>query len=544
MDAGALKKTTESDNRRKTRGFRKESVPGQGGLVVMRRIGTLLLVGGILLPSLSVKAAPQEGEEEFYEEEIVTDLSNIPLDQRPTLNKKRPTGNNGSSEDKSATDDKALSQDKSSSRDNSSSGDKSTTEDKSVTYDSGTSYGGGATYDPGTTYGGGTTYDQGSSYGGSTTYEQDASSYSNGSYDGSSTEDPMKESLENHYEQVQELAQADKAQIDALEEHIGDINRAMIKTAREMGEVEEKLNQLNLSIENNELSMEDLAEEKKQTAKDLHDFIRASYESRARMSLLANFLQAESFTDFLNRQAFTNEVLKGFYKKLSEYEDLGKLYKKRQAKLKKLKAEAETQEEEYAKLEADYDAKLVELSSALKEAQARFAESQSAVDAVTMQLMAMEEAEKQALEEADEEDLGPYEQGEITEDDGGSYFYDEPYEYTQEELKLLAGLLEAEAGSASYPGMIAVGSVVMNRLEDSRFPNTIPGVIYAPSQFYPAGSGRLAVILARGPAESCYAAAKDVLEGKRNVRNLYFKADWYAREHGIAGINIGGNVFH
>ena len=92
--------------------------------------------------------------------------------------------------------------------------------------------------------------------------------------------------------------------------------------------------------------------------------------------------------------------------------------------------------------------------------------------------------------------------------------------------------------------MIAVGSVVMNRVESPNFANTIAGVVYAPYQFEPAETGILAVILARGPAESCYQAAQEVLDGKRNVPNFYFKAAWYAEANGIEGVNIGGNVFH
>ena len=92
--------------------------------------------------------------------------------------------------------------------------------------------------------------------------------------------------------------------------------------------------------------------------------------------------------------------------------------------------------------------------------------------------------------------------------------------------------------------MIAVGSVVMNRVESPNFDNTIEGVIYAPYQFEPVSIGTYAVILARGPASACYQAAQEVLEGKRNVPNFYFKAAWYAEANGISGVNIGGNVFH
>ena len=91
---------------------------------------------------------------------------------------------------------------------------------------------------------------------------------------------------------------------------------------------------------------------------------------------------------------------------------------------------------------------------------------------------------------------------------------------------------------------MAVGSVVMNRVDNSAFPDTISGVIYAPNQFTPAGSGQLASILAHGPTDECINVASEVLHDNRNVPNLYFKSAYYARSHGISGLQIGDQVFH
>lgn len=61
------------------------------------------------------------------------------------------------------------------------------------------------------------------------------------------------------------------------------------------------------------------------------------------------------------------------------------------------------------------------------------------------------------------------------------------YDYTQEELEKLAAIVYAEAGSSwcTDEHQQAVASVVINRVEDDRFPDTIHEVIYAPGQ-YPA----------------------------------------------------------
>lgn len=55
--------------------------------------------------------------------------------------------------------------------------------------------------------------------------------------------------------------------------------------------------------------------------------------------------------------------------------------------------------------------------------------------------------------------------------------------YSDEEIWLLARLVNGEAIGEPYEGQVAVAAVVLNRVESKGFPNTIEGVIYAPKQF-------------------------------------------------------------
>ena len=50
--------------------------------------------------------------------------------------------------------------------------------------------------------------------------------------------------------------------------------------------------------------------------------------------------------------------------------------------------------------------------------------------------------------------------------------------YSANELDLLARLINAEAGGEPYEAQVAVGAVIINRVQDSRFPNNINDVIY------------------------------------------------------------------
>ena len=57
---------------------------------------------------------------------------------------------------------------------------------------------------------------------------------------------------------------------------------------------------------------------------------------------------------------------------------------------------------------------------------------------------------------------------------------------SKEDIRLLAAITYLEAGNQSYYGKQCVASVVVNRVESKKFPNTLKGVIYQSGQFQPA----------------------------------------------------------
>ena len=106
---------------------------------------------------------------------------------------------------------------------------------------------------------------------------------------------------------------------------------------------------------------------------------------------------------------------------------------------------------------------------------------------------------------------------------------------------LLAALIHCEAGGESYEGQVAVGAVVMNRVRNKAYPDTIQGVIYASGQFTPAMTGKLNRVLESGKIyESCIEAAKEALSGVSNVGDLTH----FRRVNGREGLIIGNHVFY
>ena len=81
--------------------------------------------------------------------------------------------------------------------------------------------------------------------------------------------------------------------------------------------------------------------------------------------------------------------------------------------------------------------------------------------------------------------------------------------YNSNDRYLLAKVIYAEARGESYTGQVAIGAVVLNRVKDSRFPNTVAGVIYQPWAFTAVNDGQINL----EPNQKAYQAADDALNG-------------------------------
>ncbi|WP_042355581.1 cell wall hydrolase [Bacillus rubiinfantis] len=92
--------------------------------------------------------------------------------------------------------------------------------------------------------------------------------------------------------------------------------------------------------------------------------------------------------------------------------------------------------------------------------------------------------------------------------------------YSKTELDLLARLVRAEASTEPFAGKIAVACVVLNRVENKAFPDSIRGVIYQKRQFQPVQNGQI-----NKPADAdSIKAVQQALNEKRNLagNSLYF----------------------
>lgn len=107
------------------------------------------------------------------------------------------------------------------------------------------------------------------------------------------------------------------------------------------------------------------------------------------------------------------------------------------------------------------------------------------------------------------------------------------YELDEENLEVLLRIVEAEAGGEDPEGKLLVANVVLNRVEDEQFPDTVKEVVFQKengvSQFSPISNGSYyQVEISRETKE----AVERALEGEDISKGaLYFAARKYADEN-------------
>ena len=81
--------------------------------------------------------------------------------------------------------------------------------------------------------------------------------------------------------------------------------------------------------------------------------------------------------------------------------------------------------------------------------------------------------------------------------------------YSSSDVYLLAKVIAAEARGENYTGQVAVGAVVLNRVDSSSFPDTVSGVIYQAGAFSAVRDSNWSV----SPDATSRKAAQDAING-------------------------------
>lgn len=327
-----------------------------------------------------------------------------------------------------------------------------------------------------------------------------------------------KENLAEYVSKLNESYAYILSVIEALDEQISEKND-------EMGEIDKKLSE---------------TEEKINSQYDLMSLrIQFIYESNS-ANFIEGLLNAEDFSAIINQLAYYNDIIE--YDR-SELEDLQALVNQ----LKEMKTELSVNIEELNSLKAEQDKQKGQLEKLMGEASENINSHQAQIDeaeAVARAMVEEMEEKRNSIDKLKEEEARRLEELARKESMAAAGETEEkvPYAPIDGDLRRLAAIIYCEARGEPYEGQLAVATVVMNRVESSRFPNTIEEVIAQPNQFTPYGMGLYAIALAKDDMQqSCIDAAREVLEnGVRSGDWLFFRTI----NNIVQGTYIGNHVFY
>lgn len=284
-------------------------------------------------------------------------------------------------------------------------------------------------------------------------------------------------------------------QTNALQNELDGINQEMVAVSDEIASLEMEQSLIQSEIMRLQDDLVVAQEEEDQQYEDMKTRIKFMYEN-GDATLLELLFSAEDLGDFLNKADFIQSI--------SDYD------REMLDELRTIREDISTKQEVLAGQQND-------MATVQQELVAKQAELQQKA------------AETAALPTS----------GGIVD---GTILHTNATEVAASDAELLAAIIECEAYQ-DYNSLLAVATVIMNRLEDPRFPHTIPEIIYATNQFEPVSRGMLDVVLARGASDLSRQVAQDALNGARlqAVSDCYFFL--YAGATSHPGVNVGGNVF-
>ena len=269
----------------------------------------------------------------------------------------------------------------------------------------------------------------------------------------------------------------------------------------------------------------------------------AGYEN-GNTPMLEMLLSASSFSDFLNRTEYISEINSYDRQKLEEFIQVQEQIAAEEASLEEQKKDLESEQQELLAMQDDMKVKQNSVNSLISSTQANISQTnselssaQGKVNDINSQIARMEELEKQLEIQKAKEDAARMAEIKRQEAENNGEF---SYVPSDSDLYLLGAIIQCEADGEPYEGKLAVGSVVMNRVRSSYFPNTVSGVIYQSGQFSPVASGRYALRLEQGVNNTCMQAAQEVLNGNITNSCLYFRTVI----DGLEGTIIGHHIFY
>jgi len=344
-----------------------------------------------------------------------------------------------------------------------------------------------------------------------------------------------KDNLQSELDKTQDNLDALEGRRDTLKKEMDYLNVQMKSVVENLENLEQQMRVKEQEIADAQKALEEAKETEEWQYASMVAIVRCMYEQQEE-SYLTALLTAGSLSELLNRADYIERTVAYEQKMLREYKENRLLIEREEARLleerialEELQAQAQAEKDKVSGLISQTASSITQYADEISDAEqkalayeAKIREKEADLEYLNKKLEE-EIAMSLAAANAAWRDIS-----EVSFDEG--------------DRRLLANLIYCEAGGEPDEGKLAVGSVVINRVLSSQYPDSVAGVIYQSGQFSPVASGRLELALAADKAtESCYRAADQAMSGADNVGNcVYFRTPI----PGLTGISIGGHIFY
>lgn len=321
----------------------------------------------------------------------------------------------------------------------------------------------------------------------------------------------------------------------SLQSELTNLNDELTSVSEKLSEIENQIDSKQEEIDKTNEELEAAKKTEEEQYASMKKRIQYMYEKQNNV-VLELLIESGSFSDLLNRTDYIEELSAYDRRKLEEYkatkkeiEDKEALLQSEMSDLSSYQAQSEAEQSRVSGLVSKTSGNISGYSSQISAAEQDAQAIESDIDQQDENIKALKAQLQKEIEMSKLAAQSSWRDiSQVSFADGDRY--------------LLANLIYCEAGGEPYQGKVAVGSVVINRVLSSVYPDTVVGVIYQNKQFSPVASGRLAIALADSKAtDACYQAADEAMSGTTNVGEcVYFRTPI----DGLTGISIGGHIFY
>jgi len=344
-----------------------------------------------------------------------------------------------------------------------------------------------------------------------------------------------KDHLQDNLDQTQENLDNLEGERDTLEKELHYLNTQMTAIVDKLADLEQQIKEKEQEIVDTQAALDEAKKTEEWQYTSMVAIVRCMYEQQETDYFTALFTMG-SLAEMLNRADYIEKTVAYEQKMLKEYTENRILIEEHEARLQAEKVDLNNlrilAEEEKGKVAG----LISDTSNNIGKYEDQIYSAEKKARAYEEEIRKKEEDLEYLKKKLEEEIALSRAAANGTWRDISEVSFDENDRY------LLANLIYCEAGGEPYEGQVAVGSVVINRVLSSQFPDSVVGVIYQGGQFSPVASGRLDIALASDMAtDRCYQAADEAMAGVTNVGNCVF---FRTPIPGLTGISIGGHIFY